>query len=325
LVERSEKGRVRSMEQSYLDLALLINGGMDAFLLVLTGRILHWPRQARRILGGVAAGELPVLLSFWNTSWLLRISVLGAPVLMVWLAFRPRSTAQLGKGLAAFWLLSAGVGGLVYALANWMAYAGPGGSQALTLGLTNFWLLPVTAGAWWLGNKAWERLADRKVLWQQGLYDLAIDFGAEGKSVRVKALLDTGNQLQDPLTGAPVVLLEEAAAREALPAHLKAALDLPWREQSDPWPLLWQEDPVILKTCVFIPYRAIGRRSWLFGIRPERLAVRGKESFWSGRATVALVDQMLSSDGVYKALVHPGLIGREGTQDEAVAVGSQQL
>jgi len=46
-----------------------------------------------------------------------------------------------------------------------------------------------------------------------------------GSTIRLQALLDTGNKLRDPLSNKPVVIAEYSAIREALPFEIRAILD----------------------------------------------------------------------------------------------------
>lgn len=293
------------MEGSYLDLAVLINGLMDAFLLVLSGGMLKRSLKWQGILGGVVLGEIPVVLSFFTDSTLLTFSKVVTPLFMVWIAFRPPNIKTYLKVSFVFWLLSAGLGGLVYALWGWAQFAGPEG-KPFALALTNIWLLPLTVWAWWLAQKFWHRWQSRVSVLQESLYDLEIDFGVQDKpTLHVKAFLDTGNELCDPLTGMPIIFLEEQAATSAMPESVLSFLKLPWHESDNPWPFLWNSDPALMKYMVFIPFKTVERQSWLLGVRPQRIICYSGGEGKTIKATIALVKQILNSDGEYQALLHP--------------------
>ncbi|MGI6119125.1 MAG: sigma-E processing peptidase SpoIIGA, partial [Desulfosporosinus sp.] len=51
---------------TYLDLDILINGGMDALLLTLTSQLIRLPVRPGRILLGVLIGEIPVILACYS-------------------------------------------------------------------------------------------------------------------------------------------------------------------------------------------------------------------------------------------------------------------
>lgn len=290
--------------ERYLDLDLLVNGSMDALLLILTARLLNVPLRSKRILGGVLAGEIPVILSaYYPASFVFELSKFLIPWIMVGIAYPRRGIRAYLKVLLLFWILSAGLGGLVYALWAWISFDGLVGNS-LRLGQKNLWILPVVTCLWWMGQRAWQKGLASAAQLQPSLYDLRIDFGADTGPVFIKALLDTGNQLRDPLTGVPVILVEEEVAATGIPEELLPALTAPWREMEDPWPWLWNADPSWMRYFVFIPYQGVGHKSWLLGIRPQRVSCTFSSESREIKATLGLVQQVLSSEGAYQALLH---------------------
>lgn len=299
------EGTAYRMIVRYLDLDLMINGIMDLFLLLLTARLLNTSIRIQRLLGGVIVGEFPVILSaYWPASSLLFLSKILTPFAMVWVSFAPVGTRSYYKRLTLFWILSAGLGGGVYALWGWAEFDGFA-SSAFRLGTQNFWILPLGALLWWGGQKLWLRWLSRTMQLKPALYELSIDFGVESEIVKVRAMLDTGNQLRDPLTGTPVLLVEEETVATSFPEDLRSILQAPWRELEDPWPWLWKADPIWMRTFVFIPYQAVGHKSWLLGVRPNRVYLSSSSEVREIKATLALVQQSLSPDGEYQALLHP--------------------
>lgn len=302
-----------SAVETYLDLDILINGGMDAFLLMLIGRVIHLPVLPSRILVGALLGEIPVVLACYSTSPWTTLSKWIIPFLMVGAAFPTRSPSAFLKASLGFWLFSTGLGGFVYALWGWVQFDNSLGGEIVSLALNEVWILPLLALVWWLMQHFWQGWLKRKCSLEQIIYDLEIDFGGENNGVvRIKAMLDTGNQLRDPLTGLPVILLEEEVAATSLPDHVRSFLKIPWKDCADPWPLLWKVDPSLVKRLVFIPFRAIDRQSWLFGIRPERVTCFDTKGSRQIHATVALVSQVFSSEGEYQALLHPEHVQKGG-------------
>ena len=299
--------------ETYLDLDILINGGMDALLLVLLGRLLHLPIRPHRILMGVVLGGIPVVLACYSGPPWTTLSKWVIPFLMIGVAFPTRKLKAFFKTVIGFWLLSAGLGGFVYASWGWVNFEEGLGNQHLILVLTNLWILPLAAVVWWLFQFFWQKWQERNSILEQIIYDLEIKFGGDDREVvRIKALMDTGNQLRDPLTGRPVILLEEEVAAGAMPDNVRAFLDIPWQDLADPWPLVWKTNPSLVKQIVFIPFQTIDRQSWLLGIRPERVMCYDKKGFRQIHATVALVKQVLSSEGEYQALLHPEHVQKGG-------------
>ncbi|NMA70222.1 MAG: sigma-E processing peptidase SpoIIGA [Desulfitobacterium sp.] len=286
--------------ERYLDLDLLVNGCMDALLLILTARLLNLSLQRKGLVLGVMVGEIPVLLSaFFPESLGFELSKYFTPLLMVRLAYPYRSIRKYGKTLLLFWILSAGLGGVVYALWGWLNSS----KALLRVELKNLWILPIGAFLWWLTQKAWHRMLSSAAHLKKTIYELAIDFG--GEEIAVKALLDTGNQLRDPLTGNPVILLEEEIAATALPQEFLPALEGAWQEEGDPWSWLFQRDPQWLKSFVFISYQGVEHQGWLLGFRPQKVVCTSLPEPLELKATIALVKYPLSPEGIYQALLHP--------------------
>jgi stage II sporulation protein GA (sporulation sigma-E factor processing peptidase) len=299
--------------ETYLDLDILINGGMDALILILTSRFLHLPVRPHRILAGVFLGEIPVILACYSVGYWTTLSKWAIPLLMVGVAFPTRRLISYFKALVGFWLLSAGLGGFVYALWGWAQFDRGIGGELFSLALYNLWILPLAALIWWFLQQLWQRWQERNSVLKQMIYDLEIDFGGEEREVvRVKALLDTGNQLRDPLTGYPVILLEEEVAATSLPDNVRSFLTTPWKDYADPWPLLWKVNPSLVQRLVFIPFQTIDCQSWLLGVRPERVTCFDERGSQQIQATVALVKQVLSSEDDYQALLHPEHVRKGG-------------
>lgn len=298
---------------TYLDLDILINGGMDTLLLILTGHLIRLPIRPKRILIGAIIGEIPVVLACYSAPPWTTLSKWLIPFLMVGIAFPVKRLKNFLKTIIGFWLLSAGLGGFVYALWGWVNFGDGLGGEHLTLVLGNLWILPLAAVAWWLFQFFWQRWQERNSMLEHIIYDLEIKFGGDDHEVvRIKALMDTGNQLRDPLTGHPVILLEEEVAAGAMPDNVRAFLNIPWKDFSDPWPLVWKTNPSLIKQIVFIPFQTIDRQSWLLGVRPERVMCYDKKGSRQIQATVALVKQVLSSEGEYQALLHPEHVQKGG-------------
>ncbi|WP_407307454.1 sigma-E processing peptidase SpoIIGA [Desulfosporosinus sp. SB140] len=300
---------------TYLDLDMLVNGAMDALLLILIGHLIHLPVKPRRIFVGSLIGEIPVILVCYSGPPWTTLSKWAIPLLMVIAAFPIRSLNTFLKVFVGFWLLSAGLGGFVYALWGWLQFDKGQSYVLLTLVKETFWILPLSVILWWFLQNRWQRWQAGRAQLVQSIYNLEIDFDGQGQRiVNLKALLDTGNQLRDPLNGNPVLLVEEQAAATSIPNDVQCFYDIPWKESKDPRLLLWKDNPGLIKRLVFIPFQTIDRQSWLLGIRPERITCFDEKGPRQIHATVALIEQVLSSEGEYQALLHPELVQKGGDE-----------
>lgn len=130
------------------------------------------------------------------------------------------------------------------------------------------------------------------------------ELSLEGRRVRLPALVDTGNQLRDPLTGKAVMVADWDTARELLPP---AATPLLTKEAfANPASLL----PKLREQCpqlrvFFVPYRAVGGSGILLAVRCDRVSINAREI---QGGLVAFSPNLLDETGHYRALTGGKLI-----------------
>lgn len=113
------------------------------------------------------------------------------------------------------------------------------------------------------------------------------------------------------------MLLEERTAREILPEKILEFLQLPWKENPNPWSILWKSDEYYLQKIVFISAKGVNGQSWLLGIRLGKVKISQGGSIWEEQPiTVALVEQVLNSEHRFQALLHPEQIQKPVNKEE---------
>lgn len=292
----------------YLDLILIVNGAMDAFLLAFTAYLLRKKLSGLNLFVAVVLGEIPIFFILFELSGLLAVSKILIPLAMVGVGLKTKRIDELIKGLLYFSLLAAVAGGIYYALAAWLGFYGG-------KGLRDFLFLPLTALLLMGGYRFWEKRQKANFFFDNILYDAELCF-ENNRTLKVKALLDTGNELRDPLTGTPVMLLEERVAQKVIPEKIQQFLQLPWRESPNPWSFVWNDEEYCWQRMVFISARGINGQTWLPGIRLGNVKIRQGAKEWEHPVTVALVPQVLSSEGKFQALLHPEHIRKPVGKEE---------
>lgn len=131
------------------------------------------------------------------------------------------------------------------------------------------------------------------------------------KSVRLHALVDTGNSLTDPITGYPVMVVEADSIKTILPPEIYSSVlsnnigfcTVNGEESTiSPW----------LKRVHLIPFKSIGKENgMLTGFRPDAVRVGKEGSFKEiNDVIVGICGIKLSSDARYSALVGPAALSR---------------
>lgn len=109
-----------------------------------------------------------------------------------------------------------------------------------------------------------------------------------GKMLHLTALYDTGNTLKDPVTGRPVLVIGEDAAR-ALTGLTSAQLRDPVRS------MLAAEIPGLR----LVPYKTVGQPcAMMLALRLQKVRI----GHWEGSSLVAFAPDKLSREGTYQAL-----------------------
>lgn len=177
----------------YLDLVLLINFFVDFLLILGTNRLSGFPAGAVRAAWAASLGTvyalcclLPGFSFLGSTFW--RVVFLG---LMGMTAFGINKSAWKRTGI--FILLSMAMGGIALGI-------GRTDISAIVFSAVWVWLLSRLGFGGQIGGKEY----------------IPVTITDHGKTISVIALKDTGNSLQDPITGEQVLILGPEAARKLL-------------------------------------------------------------------------------------------------------------
>lgn len=227
----------------YLDLVVLLNFLVDGLLLLGTNRLAGYPPGWKRAalaatLGGVYAGICMLPQCYFLGSFLFRVLILA---IMAVIAFGFNRSA-LRRGLV-FTLLSMALGGVVQGLngAGFGTLILAAGTVAVLchFGLRN----PIGA----------QQYQPVELIWK-------------GRRLCLTALVDTGNTLRDPITGASVLIAgADVAQRLGISGELV----------NDPVAGLSKGN---LPGARLIPYRAVGcPGGMLLGICCEQVNLNGRE------------------------------------------------
>ncbi|MBQ5613232.1 MAG: sigma-E processing peptidase SpoIIGA [Clostridia bacterium] len=270
------------VQEIYADLYVLINFGMDLLCLTVTASLLHLPARRWRILLASGMGGLYSLLSLlFSPAGLLGLLFdLLAAMALAGVAF-----AQRGNGLlrhlrvtGAYFLSSVLLGGVMtalYAFLNRLALP-LDRMQKDGLEAWIFALLGATAGLATLkGGRLFAFSARRRYV--------TLTATLFGRTVTLRALIDSGNLLQDPLSGRGVIVVDRRALRGLLPEKLLAA-DTPQRLTD----LL--EDYELARLIRLIPVRSATGEGLLPAVIPEQLRVTDRRTTYSGDQLLAISD-----------------------------------
>ncbi len=250
------------MDIIYVDEIAFRNAVLDAMVLFLTARLLEEPGKPGRILPAAALGgiyaalaALPSLRALARPPTMLLIS-LG----MVWIAFG--APPKLWRCWGVFLALSAGVAGAVIALSRLSGTAGGWPTAPPRLVLPGFALCYAAVRFFFL-----------RMLRHRSRDIAEVRVTLAGREAVFSALRDTGNDLQDPLSGDRVLVADADALAPLFEAPVKT---LP-EDGAERFRLL-SRYPELRGRLRLVSYSAVGtERGLLPCFRADRVTADGAE------------------------------------------------
>lgn len=296
----------------YLDEVMAGNLVMNFAILWLTARFSRCPAPPWRLLTAATLGAAYVLGLF-----VLPIPALaGLPakivlsVAMLILAFGILPWRLFGSVLVLFYLCSFCLGGFVFGLS--FLLEGNPRELGLVSTLPQHFFLPAVflslIAALAVGRMGQVFLRRRQL---KGLFHVAVAITLYGRRLRLKALLDTGNQLADPLSRAPVIIVEIEAIRKILPESINNLLFRDGEGEPDYASVLTSiQDTRLATRFRLIPFSSLGRaHGLLLGFRPDEVEIFfGREKLRVRDVVVAIYRRRLAPDEGYRALLNPRLL-----------------
>ncbi len=141
-------------------------------------------------------------------------------------------------------------------------------------------------------NITFDQLADVKI-------------SLNGVEIHTKGLIDSGNQLVDPLTKTPVMIVAASLLEEVLPSSL---LQLSKNVQSFSHDEDIDHD--LYARVRFVPYRSVGQSNQLLlALKPDHVTiVHNSQEIHVEKVLVGISHTTLSVEGQYESIIHPKLL-----------------
>lgn len=256
----------------YIDSVFLLNLVMDLYLLKLTAKILGKTATYPRILLGSLTGALGycVVLCIPKMPYGSKIVLGMLPVgmLMIKIAYRTKSLTELLRAMGSIYFLSFLMGGFMIFLRGKVPFFRTNENSILMLALAGFigYAILQNLLAWW--EKSRHHYFCKAVL------------AGDREQLTVRALVDTGNGLIEPVSQKPVAVLDEEV----------------WKKMRK-----WMK-PEKFK---MIPYHSIGKeRGLLEGYEVDTLVVQGngKEKQFE-HVIIAVFKGKVSGRGNYQMIL----------------------
>ena len=282
----------------YVDLLFLINFSMDFLCLFLTSRLLSRRLSLPRALlaatlGGIysvteliAIPESPVSLVF----------DLGFCLLMCFLAFFSKGERLISVLIVSvsYILSSALLGGIMTACFSLLnRYSPPISQESASMPVWIFCLVTVlSTAATLLGGRHMKKRASTA--------EAVVEIVFDGRTVKLRAMCDSGNLLHDSISGKPVLIADFQAASPLFQGKHPPAST--WSAES-----ISSFPPPLAERVRLIPTSSVGGDRLMVALRPDKLLLHDKNGSHSTDALVGFAELHCALRDC-KALIPPELL-----------------
>lgn len=301
----------------YLDVIFIINFFMDLILLWVVKKILKWKSTSAKILLGSAIGGIGAcilaLVPQLNQIIQFIISYFLICILMIRITFKPVSWQMGIKGVTVLYVATFFLGGLFNSLYyhSMLGYYFHELINGRLLSEINGWkiLLLVMSGI--IGIYLLIKIMNNLRKGDMRLYETKIFF--QDKSISLISLLDTGNNLYDPIFKKPVIIVEYSTLKKLLSEEEQEYINM-WinnissKSRGDFTYNLKEESNNI--NVFMIPFSSIGKKKGLLpAIEIDKLEIiDGEEKINNKNIIMAIWDGQLSKNSKYQLILHRDLM-----------------
>ena len=269
-------GRDGMETEVYVDLYFVINASMDFLCMLITARLLHRRTGTWRLLAGAVLGGLyavaALLLGFAGV-WGFVLDCMTAAVLSAVVFFSRRMRFfRVLQAAIVYILVSMVLGGIMTALYTWLnrlklpfeALQSDGVSVLI------FGIMALTAGLVTSRGGKWFGLS-------QKTESVGVEAVLLGRSVKLRAMVDSGNLLCDPVSGRNVIVADRKSLKGVLPPALLAE-----GREGETKIFSWLDSSPYASRIRLIPAATATGRGLLVAILPDSLTIEdGDERYES--------------------------------------------
>jgi len=278
------------MVKLYVDVIFFENLVINYIILYLTKIFSRQNTSATKLFLGSFIGSFYVILFFFNISFILQSIILKIilSIVIILVCFAPLSAKKFFRILSLFYLISFIFGGASFALLYLFNY----NIKIIFLALiVSVILIYINWGS------VTKISRNKKLIYQ-------IDIEIFNKHAQVKAFLDTGNNLFDPLSNSLVAIVEFSALCDILPKEFENI----FREgEKDNIEKIYEniENRNWINRIRLIPFMSIGKeKGILIGFKPDKFIINDFKKEIKD-IIIGIYGSKLNKEGDYSALIGP--------------------
>lgn len=296
----------------YLDVIWALNLLFDSLLLFLTGIILKRQVSKWRIFCGGLLGSIIILLAVTPLQPYSGhpLTKLLFSIFMVLIAFGYKRFRYFISGLMTFYFTTFLIGGALIGTHYFVNFDFELSSSVMLASVKGFgdpisWFFVLLGFpiAWHFSKTNIEKIETAKIQFD---HIVKVNIYLDALKFEFFGLVDSGNQLYDPISKSPVMLVSVKNHLEELPSPL---LHL----AQNPEAVLFGNEQVpsdLEAKMRIIPCKVVGKEHQLIiALKPDQIVIEDKEhSYTSKKGLISFTMQELSSEDSFQCIVHPKMM-----------------
>lgn len=301
----------------YADLIFLFNFLMDAGMLVLTARIRKIRFKWWRVVVSACIGAAYVVMMFVPALSILFTLIVKCAFCLAMLgtAFGFGSLQNFIRNLGTFLLINFATAGGIFAFHYFLESSGDiingvfftqSGGLMFQFHISGIVLILLLAGVllWWF-RTVFTSTKQREELTS---FLAQVEIQIDAFTYTCTGLIDTGNQLYDPLTRTPVMVIEVSQWGDILPETWLAKIRSSEVDQIVSG--IGTEEFVWQDRLRLVPYRGVNRNTqFMLALKPDKVVITHNDKKVEAlKVLIGLDGGKLSSDDSYQAIIHPTLL-----------------
>lgn len=287
----------------YLDIIFIENILMNFIILFATGIALKVNMKQLKLISSSTIGAIYAIITYLKilpilTNFFMKILL---SIVIIYLAFTPKNVKQLLKQLLMFYLVSFIFGGCAIALLYFVkpqnvlmrggVFVGEYPIKiALLSGIVGFIIIQISFK--FIKNK----------INQKNMF-CKLKICMKNKTIEIKALIDSGNFLQDPISHIPVAVVEKEKLYNIFPSEILDNIEKIKTGGDNQYENQIEND--YLSRFRVVPFSSLGKQNGLLlGIKVDKIyVINSEEEQIESNAIIAIYEKSLTKNGTYSALV----------------------
>ena len=292
----------------YVDIVFMENFTLNSIIIISTAILSKSRINIKRLIisssfGGIFSivNYVIIILPIFNFLFKIVISLI-----MILIAFKTSNVKKTFEQILFFYLVSFKFGGIAFAfifllksqniiITKNLFIGNNSINNTVLVGVTGFLIIVLVS-----------KILKYRIYKKNIIFDLEIFYN--GKSQKIKTMLDTGNLLKEPITQNDVIIVEKKSliniVSKDILENMSSIINGKWIESKE----------THLYNFVLIPFSTLGNENGLLiGFKPDYIKILKEDELLITNVFIGIYDGKLSKDNLYTSLIGLDIINKEET------------